>query len=236
MEPQVGIAPADSTINFTNSKSNSLILSKSGPNVELPPPFAGQPSFSLGPIDVHAGNLVRQFRVRQKFGLTNRLSATAGLFYDFQSTRVGPTASLVYKLDSNPKSKSRIELTQQHVLLRKGWEFTLKKATVGVSAECSLKFQDEAGKTILSSSHQQQLLRPDLHLSLDHVEPFQYELIGIGLVLLLNLPLKLNNKEAEAALPWGLHRLKAFGIASLRRTGYTHYKLAAGEASGVLDL
>jgi len=73
-----------------------------------------------------------------------------------------------------------------------------------VPAECSLNFQDEAGKSILSSSQQQQLLRPDLHLSLDHVKPFPVpELIGIGLVLLLNLPLKLNNKEAEAALPGG---------------------------------
>jgi len=107
---------------------------------------------------------------------------------------------------------------------------------VGVSAECSLKFQDEAGRFSLSSSQQQQLLRPDLHLSLDHVKPFHYELIGIGLVLLLNLPLKLNNKEAEAALPWGLGRLKAFGIGSLRRTGYMRYNLAAKEFSGVLDL
>lgn len=79
-------------------------------------------------------------------------------------------------------------------------------------------------------------LRPDLHISLDHVKPLKYELIGIGLVLLLGLPLSLNNKEVEAGLPLGLNRLKGFGRASVKRAGYMSYKLGCGETSGVLDL
>lgn len=107
----------------------------------------------------------------------------------------------------------------------------IMNATVGVSAEARLNFHPEgedgkSGPTI----------RPDLHLSLDHVKPFQYELIGIGLVLLLNLPLKLSNKEAEVPLPWGLGRLSGFGRASLKRDGYMKWKVGCGEASGVLDL
>lgn len=79
-------------------------------------------------------------------------------------------------------------------------------------------------------------LRPDLHISLDHVQPLKYELIGIGLVLLLGLPLSLNNQEVEAGLPLGLGRLKGFGRASVKRAGYMSYKLGCGETSGVLDL
>jgi hypothetical protein len=79
-------------------------------------------------------------------------------------------------------------------------------------------------------------LRPDLHISLDHVQPLKYELIGISLVLLLGLPLSLNNKEVEAGLPLGLGRLKGFGRASVKRAGYMSYKLGCGETSGLLDL
>lgn len=79
-------------------------------------------------------------------------------------------------------------------------------------------------------------LRPDLHISLDHVDPLKYELIGIGLLLLLGLPLSVNNKEIEKGLPYGLGRLKGFGRASLKRAGYMQYKLGFGEATGVLDL
>lgn len=87
-----------------------------------------------------------------------------------------------------------------------------------------------------SSNLNNMSLRPDLHISLDHVKPLKYELIGIGLVLLLGLPLSLNNKEFEAGLPLGLKALKGFGRASVKRSGYASLKLGAGEASGVLDL
>jgi hypothetical protein len=59
---------------------------------------------------------------------------------------------------------------------------------------------------------------------------------GIGLVLLLGLPLSVNNKEIEAGLPLGLNRIKGFGRASLKRAGYTSYKIGCGETSGVLEL
>lgn len=70
------------------------------------------------------------------------------------------------------------------------------------------------------------------------MEPLKYELIGIGLVLLLGLPLALNNKEIEAGLPAGLlgRRLRGFGRASVKRAGYMRWKLGAGESSGVLDI
>jgi hypothetical protein len=55
-------------------------------------------------------------------------------------------------------------------------------------------------------------------------------------VLLLGLPLKLNNKEVEARLPLGLGALSGFGRASLKRVGYLGWQLGAGEASAVLDL
>ena len=103
----------------------------------------------------------------------------------------------------------------------------------GVSADSAgSKGSGGGGISSLSSLS----LRPDLHLSLDHVKPLKYELIGIGLVLLSGLSLSLNNKEAEAALPLGLGSLKAFGRASVKRTGYLSCKLGCGEASGVLDL
>lgn len=41
--------------------------------------------------------------------LSDRLSASAGLFYDLGSEKLGPWGLLTYKLDpDNPKSKSRI--------------------------------------------------------------------------------------------------------------------------------
>ena len=66
---------------------------------------------------------------------------------------------------------------------------------------------------------------------------FQTKHTGIGLVLLLGLPLKLNNQQIEAGLPCGLgEHWKFFGKASLKRSGYTKAKIGFGEASGVLDL
>jgi len=51
--------------------------------------------------------------VRQKCELNDRLSASAGLYYDLSSSNLGPWGSLTYKLDpSNPKSKSRIGETK----------------------------------------------------------------------------------------------------------------------------
>ncbi|KAF8061110.1 hypothetical protein HT031_004571 [Scenedesmus sp. PABB004] len=194
-----------------------------------PGPFSGPASFSLGPVDVHAGGLVRRAAVRQRFELTPRLAATAGAAYDFGTGRVGPLASLVYRLDDCAKSKSRLELTDSRLLARKVWELQIKNATVGVAAECSLAFKDERGK--LAGS-----LRPDLHLSLDHVSPLRYELLGIGLVLLANLPLSLTNKEVEAPLPAGLRRLRGFVRGSVKRAGYGRWRLGVGEASGILDL
>jgi hypothetical protein len=133
----------------------------------------------------------------------------------------------------------------------------IRQATVGVSAEASLSWQDPhaepataaktaktaspgssrsssnflAGLSSISSS-----MHPDLHISLDYVKPFKYELIGIGLVLLLNMPLKLNNKEAEFGGPWGLRQLKGFGRASVKRTGFMRWKIGAQETSAVLDI
>lgn len=53
-------------------------------------------------------------------------------------------------------------------------------------------------------------------------------------VLLLGLPLALNNKEIEAGLLGS--RLRGFGRASVKRAGYMRWKLGAGESSGVLDI
>jgi hypothetical protein len=136
-------------------------------------------------------------------------------------------------------------------------QLKIKQATVGVSAEASLSFQDphtdpaaaaKPSKTTNRSSSSSSSsflaglssvtssMHPDLHLSLDYVKPFKYELIGIGLVLLLNMPLKLNNKEAEVGGPWGLRQLKGFGRASVKRAGFMQWKLAAQETSAVLDI
>ena len=127
----------------------------------------------------------------------------------------------------------------RRLLVRKGWEVNIKHATVGVSAEARLNLVEQQTGSKSSSSLGSlggYSVRPDLHISLDHVKPLKYELIGIGLVLLLGLPLSLNNKEVEAGLPLGLGRLKGFGRASVKRTGYMSYKLGTGETSGVLDL
>jgi hypothetical protein len=62
-----------------------------------------------GPLDVYSGSLIRQFRVRQKVELNDRLSASAGLFYDLSAGNLGPWGTLTYKLDpTNKQSKSRI--------------------------------------------------------------------------------------------------------------------------------
>ncbi|WIA23501.1 hypothetical protein OEZ85_000244 [Tetradesmus obliquus] len=251
------LAPAGSSLvtSFTTADANGLTSRTASKAAEGA--FAGQPSFSLGPIDLHAGSLVRQFRVRQKFSLSDNLEAAAGLAYDFKSQKVGPTGSLIYRLDPDNK-KSRIELstTDKKLLLRKGWQVKIKQATVGVSAEASLSLQDPhadpgsnpklaktsnpssrssnsfvAGLSSISSS-----MHPDLHLSLDYVKPLKYELIGIGLVLLLNMPLKLNNKEAEFGGPWGSGALKGFARGSVKRAGFMRWQLAAQEGSAVLDI
>lgn len=219
-----------SSTKFTTADATSVSAGlPSQPSVDQA--FPGQPTFSFGPVDIHTAGLVRQFRLRQKIDLTDKLSAAAGLYYDFKSTRVGPTAMLTYRLDEDKTSKCRIEINDSKVLVRKGWEVQVKKATIGVSAECSLNFRDADGKPIWG-----QPIRPDLHVSLDHVKPLQYELIGLAAVLLLNLPVKLNNKEVEAAMPGGLGRLKGFVRGSLKRTGYMRYKVGFGESSGILDL
>lgn len=225
-----GDLPNGSSTKFTTADATSVSAGiPSQPSVDLA--FPGQPTFSLGPVDIHTAGLVRQFRLRQKIDFTDRLSAAAGLYYDFKSTKVGPTAMLTYRLDDDKSSKSRIELNDSKILVRKGWDLKVKQATVGVSAECSLNFRDADGKPIWG-----QPIRPDLHISLDHVKPLKYELIGMAAVLLFNLPVKLNNKEVEAAVPGGLGRLKGFLRASLKRTGYTKYKVGFGESSGILDL
>jgi hypothetical protein len=73
---------------------------------------------------------VRQFRVRQKFSLSDNLEAAAGLAYDFKSDTVGPTASLIYRLDPDNK-KSRIELSSmdKKLLLRKGWQVGMMRVS-----------------------------------------------------------------------------------------------------------
>lgn len=48
-------------------------------------------------------------RVRQTLDLTDRLSASAGLYYDLSGNSLAPWGSLTYRLDpDNPKSKSRL--------------------------------------------------------------------------------------------------------------------------------
>jgi hypothetical protein len=59
-------------------------------------------------------------RVRQKCDINDRLSASAGLYYDLSSSSLGPWGTLTYKLEpSNPKSKSRIGAS-----LPRFWEFS----------------------------------------------------------------------------------------------------------------
>jgi hypothetical protein len=41
--------------------------------------------------------------------------------------------------------------------------------------------------------------RPELHLSIDHIKPLRYEVLGVGLALLANLPISLRDKELEKA-------------------------------------
>ncbi|KAF6261866.1 hypothetical protein COO60DRAFT_1699579 [Scenedesmus sp. NREL 46B-D3] len=304
--PPVG---ASSATSFTTADGDGLTPRM--PSQRAEDVFAGQPTFSLGPIDLHAGGLVRQFRLRQRFSLADKLEAAAGLAYDRQSGRLRPTASLTYRLDAaNHKSRIELSSTDRKLLARKGWQVgfrgggrkgigghsvredggrfragrsggqgrgsigagaephanvmtagvagvKIRQATVGVSAEASLSLQDpragpaaaakppqatDPGSSRSSSNFLAGLSRisssvhPDLHLSLDSVKPLQYELIGIGLVLLLNMPLKLNNQEAEFGGPWGLRQLKGFGRASLKRTGFMRWKLGAQEASAVLDI
>lgn len=39
--------------------------------------------------------------------------------------------------------------------------------------------------------------KPEVHISLDHIKPRHWEALGVGLVLLANLPFSLRDKEAE---------------------------------------
>lgn len=79
-----------------------------------------------------AGSLVRQFRFRQKVELTDRLEAAAGMLYDLKSSRVGPTASLIYRLDKDhPKSRIELSSLDKRLLLRKGWEVGVVLAGTG---------------------------------------------------------------------------------------------------------
>lgn len=215
---------------FTSADATSISVgAPSEPPVDVH--FPGKPTFTLGRLNIHTAGLARQFRLRQKVDLSDRLSAAAGFYYDFKSSKVGPTGLLTYRLDSDSHSKSRLELNDRQLLARKGWDIQIKNATVGVSAEASINYRDADGKPVWGLP-----VRPDFHVSLDHIKPLKYELIGIGAVLLLNLPVKLNNKEVELPLPAGLGRLKGFMRASLKRTGYMNYKVGFGEGSGILDL
>lgn len=229
------LAPAGDLAKSSSTRFTSADATSVSAGIPSQPPvdaaFPGKPSFSFKLVDIHTAGLARQFRLRQKIDFTDRLSAAAGLCYDFKTQKVGPTGILTFSLDDDKNSKSRIELNDSKVLVRKGWDIKIQQATVGISAECSLNYRDAEGKPFWG-----QPIRPDLHISLDHVKPLKYELIGIGAVLLLNLPVKLNNKEVELPMPGGLGRLKGFVRASLKRTGYMNYKIGFGESSGILDL
>jgi len=56
--------------------------------------------------------------------------------------------------------------------------------------------------------------RPEVHLSLDHIKPLRYEIMGIGLVLLTNLPFSLRDKEIEKASVRGGGGGGLFGVVS----------------------
>jgi hypothetical protein len=81
------------------------------------------------------------------------------------------------------------------------------------------------------------LPRPGLHVGVDYVKPWKYELAGIALLLALNLPMQFSDKVVELPLPCGLgRRLRGVVRASVRRTGYARASVALGEASGVMEL
>lgn len=50
----------------------------------------------LGPLAIGTAGLQRQFRLRQRFTLSDKIKASVGAFYSFTDDRVGPTASITY--------------------------------------------------------------------------------------------------------------------------------------------
>eukprot|EP00877_Chromochloris_zofingiensis_P007505 jgi/Chrzof1/3007/Cz12g08010.t1 len=175
-----------------------------------------------GPITIHTASLKRQFKLRQTFRVSDKLSASIGTAYNPKKESFSPIGSLVYKFDKS----SRLEITEEKAFVKKGWDWTRGAISVGISAQCGYTYLGG-----LDTLHQR---KPEVSVSLDYIKPFKYELLGIGLVLLCNLPFKLSNQEFE--LPLVPPRLKGFVRGSLHRKGWMKYDLSLGEISPVLEL
>lgn len=178
--------------------------------------------WSCGPLSVDTHVLARTFKLRQVFKLTDQLKASVGAAWNFNQRTLGPIGSLIFQIDDH----TRAELTESRGLLYRRWSLGTEKLSVRLRAECSLGYRDLVGPG--------PPVRPGFHLSLEGVKPFKYELLGIGLVLLLNLPVSINNKEAEFKLP-GLTRMNGYGKVSVKRTGPTHFNILPWDAALILD-
>ncbi|KAI8470061.1 MAG: hypothetical protein J3K34DRAFT_459042 [Monoraphidium minutum] len=180
-----------------------------------------QGAVRLGPITLGTSGMQLLFRTRQKFQLNDKLQASVGAYYNLRDDRVGPTASLTYMLDD----RTRIELNERRAFVKRKWAWSRGKLGLGIGAECSVTHTGLPPGTPR---------RPELHLSLDHIKPLRWELAGIGLVLLGNLPFSLRDKELER--PSIASRLLGYTRASVRRTGYAAARVDIAELGGVLEL
>ncbi|GBF95729.1 hypothetical protein Rsub_08711 [Raphidocelis subcapitata] len=181
----------------------------------------GPVSLALASSDAQMRFKLRQASAGGAFQLSDKIRASVGAFYSKTDDRIGPTASITYMLDD----RTRFEVTERRALIKRKWAWSRGNFSLGLGAECALLHTGLAPGAVR---------RPELHLSIDHIKPLRYEILGVGLALLANLPISLRDKELEKATLTS--RLLGFTRATLKRTGYASFRLHVSELAGVLDV